>query len=285
MKATAAALAGLVGMLTSAGVPPAGQRISSRVEAVRVDVSVSRDGRPVEGLTAADFELTDNNVAQHVDLVLYQDAPVDVLLALDVSGSVRGAALEALRQAGHGLVETLQAGDRAAAVTFTDHISLRTPFTSDPDRLRAALALEPQGGETSLYDALHAAMVLAETSTGRPLVIVFSDGADTSSFLDAEAVMDTARRTGAVVYAVVTAGADRSVLDRLVDLTGGEVLRIQAPERMQETFAGILTAFRQRYVLSYSPSGVASSGWHTLAVKVRGRGVRVRGRPGYLAGS
>ena len=64
------------------------QTFTSRVDAVRVDVLVTADGQPVKGLRAADFDIRDNGVRQHVDLVSFEEIPLNVVLALDMSGSV-----------------------------------------------------------------------------------------------------------------------------------------------------------------------------------------------------
>jgi hypothetical protein len=90
---------------------------SSRLEVVRVDVGVLRDGKLVEGLHAEDFALRDNGVLQTVEIVGDPcgtaggvDKPVDVVLALDVSDSVRGKPLEQLKAAAHALVDILKPG-------------------------------------------------------------------------------------------------------------------------------------------------------------------------------
>lgn len=285
----------IAGLFAAAGLLPvtAGPRVSasqgivfsSGVETVRVDVSVRRDGEAVRGLTAADFEVVDNGVPQTVDLVGFEDVPVNVVLTLDMSGSVQGARLAQLQQGGARLVDALEPRDRAALVTFTDLVQVRSGLTADTRQLTAALRQPAQGADTSLIDATHAAMVLGESETGRPLVIVFSDGADTASFLSADLALNTARRTGSVVYAVTTPQAEQSTfLDNLVRATGGRRLSITSLDRLSDAFAEIIEESRQRYLLSYTPRDVASDGWHDLTVRVRGRRADVRARPGYLAG-
>lgn len=283
-----AAAIGAAGLLHAAG---PGLRVdqglvfSSGVETVRVDVSVRQNGEAVRGLAADDFEVLDNGVPQTVDMVGFEDVPVNVVLTLDMSGSVQGARLAQLQQGGARLVEALEPRDRAALVTFTDLVQVRSGLTADTDRLTAALRHPTQGADTSLIDATHAAMVLGESETGRPLVIVFSDGADTASFLSTALALNTARRTGSVVYAVTSPQAERSeFLDQLVRATGGRRLSIASLDRLSDAFTEIIEESRQRYLISYRPTGVASDGWHELAVRVRGRRAEVRARPGYLAG-
>src|SRR3954463_958936 len=74
---------------------------SSRVEAVRVDVLVTENGLPVRGLAPADFELRDNGVPQQIDLISFDQVPLNVVLALDMSDSVAGERLQRLQAAGN----------------------------------------------------------------------------------------------------------------------------------------------------------------------------------------
>src|SRR5690606_36452186 len=87
---------------------------SSGIETVRVDVAVRQNGEAVRGLAAGDFEVLDSGVPQTVDLVGFEDVPVNVVLTLDMSGSVQGARLAQLQQGGARLVEALEPRDRAA---------------------------------------------------------------------------------------------------------------------------------------------------------------------------
>src|SRR5439155_11596525 len=84
---------------------------TTKVEAVRVDVLVLDNGRPVTGLTPADFEIADNGVPQHVDFVSYEQIPLNVVLALDMSESVAGERLEQLRDAGRAVLDGLAKDD------------------------------------------------------------------------------------------------------------------------------------------------------------------------------
>jgi len=136
-------------------------------------------------------------------------------------------------------------------------------------------------GDTVLHDAAHVAMLLGGTATGRALVILLSNGNDTASLLTETAVIDTARRTGTVVC-VVTVGAESSVLPKLSELTGGVFLKEASLDRVAARFGEILESFRQRYLVSFTPSGPGKAGWHTLTVKVKGGG-DVRARSGYWA--
>jgi VWFA-related protein len=258
---------------------------SARAELVRVDVLVTANGQPVRGLQREDFEVLDNGVLQDADLVAFEDAPLNVVLALDMSRSVRGAKLVQLRAAARMVIGSLAERDKAAVLSFASTVFSRVPLTPDAARLIGALNALPDAGDTAVVDASYAAILLSETDVGRPLVVVFSDGVDTASFLTAPAVLETARRSDAVVYAVSTSAAPAgSFLDELCARTGGRLIDAASTEDFRQTFLGLLEEFRHRYLLSYTPTGVGQSGWHELEVRVKAPRATVRARPGYFRG-
>jgi Ca-activated chloride channel family protein len=259
---------------------------SSKIEAVRVDVLVTERGKPVRGLGPGEFEVFDNGIRQQVDLVSFEQLPLNVVLTLDMSASVVGERLANLRGAGMGLLDGLKPGDQAALVTFDHGVTLGADLTADLPRVRNALRLAWPSGNTSIVDASYAGMMLGEANAGRALVIVFSDGLDTSSWLAPEAVLEIAKRSDVVVYAVSAAGQGQKseFLSELSRQTGGRFFEMESTKNLSAVFLQMLEEFRQRYVVSYSPSGVAAGGWHTLTVRVKARDAVVKARPGYLAG-
>jgi VWFA-related protein len=158
-------------------------------------------------------------------------------------------------------------------------------LTREINRMRQRLADAPPSGDTALVDGSHTAMLLEQQDGARNLLIVFSDGLDTASWLSPERVLESARRSDIVVYAAASRGAEESpFLEDLTKLTGGGLLKLQSSKDLSTTFLRILDEFRNRYLLSYSPSGVASDGWHKLDVRLKGRRVTLRARAGYQAG-
>jgi Ca-activated chloride channel family protein len=254
---------------------------SARVESVRVDVDVRRRGEPVTGLTAADFEILDNGVPQRAELMSPTAIPLNVVLALDGSASLDEKERGHLAAAGVRVVDALRGDDTAALLTFAERVIIRTPFTADAARLRELVAAPMSGTDTALFDAAHVAMLIGTTAPGRPIVILFSDGEDTASLLTGETVIDSARRTGAVVC-IVALGESGPVLPRLAEETGGVFVKETSLEKVAARFGEILDGFRRRYLVSFTPTGVPREGWHTLSVKVKGGG-DVRARSGYWA--
>jgi Ca-activated chloride channel homolog len=252
---------------------------------VRVDVLVTNKGQPVTGLTVADFEVRDNGVLQRINSLTSEELPVNVILVLDVSASVEGERLQHLRQAGHLLLSALRLTDQAALVRFADTVGIGPALTSDAASVEAALASPTQGSDTPLVDAAASALILASVSPGpRALVLVFSDGVEVSSYLTRTEVLETAKRSDAVVYGVTLDKSHQTILGDLAETTGGEVIRLDKVNDLDTAFARVLDRFRHRYVLSFTPASDSAPGWHRLEVRVKPRGVKVTARAGYFGG-
>jgi VWFA-related protein len=192
----------------SLAAPLAGQqaRFQSGVDAVVVPVSVTDRNAPVPNLTAADFQLFDNGVRQEIAFTTVDRLPVDVTLMLDTSGSINGPALERLKADVQAMGDFLQPNDRVRLVAFartlTDVFDLQPGGARLPvDRIRA-------GGVTALYDALATALI-AFPYTDRPqLIVVLTDGLDTSSFLEAERVVSLAQYATALLYVGIVSSSE-----------------------------------------------------------------------------
>jgi VWFA-related protein len=257
------------------------QVFTSRVDSVRLDVLVTNNNQPVVGLTAADFEIRDNGVLQQVDLVSFEKVPLNVVLALDMSGSLRADALAHVRDASRTLLDGLRPGDRSGLITFSHEVLRRVAPSENQGRIRAIIDTAQPDGQTALIDASLAAIVNAASTSERGLVVIFSDGLDTTSWLTPQMVVATATRSEVVTYAVRVGAVDDGFLGDLTDATGGRLLQLRSTEALRATFVKILEEFRHRYLVSFTPRGVAADGWHRLQVRVKQRGAVVRTRAGY----
>lgn len=274
-----------------------------RVEAVKLDVTVLRDGELLKGLTADDFEVKDDGVPQETDLVSAEERALYAVLVLDTSSSVAGRRLESLKAAASSFVADLSPEDAASVIAFSHDVYVLPPDPYDHARLRSAIEGLTSGGATALNDAVVAGLLRSDTGRGRPVVLVFSDGADRLSWLEPRHVLEVARELNAVVYGVVTtdeaaptpsaqvrdhgrrtpARGDDGLLRELADLTGGAVLPTGGD--LGEAFRRILATVQSRYVLRYMPRGVKAEGWHTLAVRLKRAKGEIRVRRGYRRSS
>jgi len=164
-------------------------------------------------------------------------------------------------------------------------VTLGAALTSDHSKVRQALGDTFASGDTALIDGTFAGMMIGESDVGRGLLIVFSDGVDTASWLTPDKVLDAARRSDVVVYGVVVQSRNKPEFVReLTSATGGRLYEIERTSALDKAFVQVLEEFRQRYLVSYTPRGVEPTGWHRLTVSIKGRRATVRARPGYLAG-
>ena len=294
MRVAALALFGCLPLAVFAQEP---QRFRSAAELVSVDVLVTEDRQPVLGLTAGDFELIDNGVPQTIDQIYVEQLPVNVLMVLDTSTSVQGERLVALKAGAQSVIDWLRPKDRAAILSFSHRLEMPAAITGDRAVLRRAVAALSAEGSTGLRDAAYAAFALRAADNTRTLLLLFSDGIDTSSILTESRLMAIARRSDAIVYAIGVREAPRLTvrgpvasadvtddrfLNALARETGGRLLHAEQHRDIQRTFTRVLEEFNTRYVLGYAPRGVAKGGWHKLEVRLKKKRGAVLARRGYF---
>jgi VWFA-related protein len=296
-----------IALALSAPAPQEPPNFPSRVENVYVDAFVTHEGEPVLGLGAENFEIRDNGVRQDVRLVSLEFIPAAVLLVFDTSSSVAGETLRHLRAAGHAILDGLRPGDRAALITFDQEVVVRVAPGDDLVRVRRALDRIRAYGATALYDAAYVALALPVPGT-RPVIVLFSDGEDNRSWLEAEDVRTAAARADVVLQVIgvedrvaalargrggemptnpsIRYAPSRRVeeLRRIAEMTGGRFWEAERTEDLKGTFLRILAEMRTRYLLAYEPTGVERTGEHRLEVRLKGAKGEVRSRRSYSIG-
>jgi VWFA-related protein len=285
----------------------------SRTSMVSVDVSVRAGNRPVGGLTAADFVLTDNGVPQVVEIVDRAAVPIDLTLVVDVSGSTAGR-LAQYRSSVREIAALLRGEDQLRVIGFSEQVVEVSPLqsaTNPPpvDRLQT-------GRLTALNDGLIAALVREVALDRRHLIVGFTDGMDTFSAVDTAKVVEVARRADAVLHLAISSpsgggppippggilspprpvvtgartgfAAERDAMQLLESAaiaTGGQRLSTGFGGTLVGAFERAFENFRSSYVLRYRPTGVPLEGWHDIDVTVpRSKSYRIRARSGYFGG-
>jgi Ca-activated chloride channel family protein len=271
---------------------------------VMVDVSV-RDARrrSVTGLQRQDFEVYDNGVLQQVDEASYGKLPIDITIALDVSYSVSGTLLDRLRSGVVQLMRDLGRDDRLKLILFNMRVTRIIDFTRDVKAVERAIRTVRAGGGTALHDALSVALVSGSHPDRRQLIVVFTDGSDSSSITRESTLTSVAQRTRATLAFVmpgtgrptITSGnrvitlpiaplfnAPSPIFTTLVRETGGTILPVGSGSDLSAAFRTVLNDFRSCYVLYYSAQGVDRDGYHAIEVKVKREGAVVQARRGYF---
>jgi Ca-activated chloride channel homolog len=259
-----------------------------RTEAVLVPAIVTSRGEFVRGLKRPDFELFENDVPQSVASLVSEDAPLDLVLAVDISGSMESALPEVKTAVKH-LLSKLRPGDAATIVGFNDTTFIVAEREKDQRAREAAVELLSSWGGTALYDATVRALDLVSNEWGRRGVVIFSDGDDRNSLVEREAALERVQASDAMLYTIgFGAGATVSKLrERLEDYarsTGGRAFFPRHGKELDAVFDEIVTELANQYVLSYSPANVVQDGkWRNIKVRVRNGKYDVRARRGYRA--
>lgn len=258
------------------------------VHSVSLAVLVRQNGRPVPALGLGDFEVVDAGHPQTLSDLVYEETPLDVLFVVDLSGSISAELLASLTTSVDTVRERLRASDRAGLITFNHRIREVQPLISVRTSFRDLFG--PPDGSTSLADAVTMALLSPTTSERRRLIVIFSDGLDTSSFTEGRTLVEIAKGRDAAVFtvALTTGGASRALIGRnslfgmLAAATGGEATVVNRHEDVGRSFLKAVDDFRASYVLRYTYAGPTLPGWHPLSVKVRlPSRVDVRAREGY----
>jgi Ca-activated chloride channel family protein len=286
---------------------PAGSpTFTSAVKIVALTVAVQdTHSQYVTGLTRQDFAVFEDGLRQDVRLFAATPLPLDLILLLDTSESMTGR-IETAQAAAHGLLATLRKDDRAAVVLFNQRVRTLAPLTSNAGDLANAVGAAHPGGSTAWHNAVHAALeqygrrALDNGQIRRQVIVVLSDGEDTSSRYTFDDVLSLARASGVTIYTIrvhdpeddgrlLTSGmlkrareADRDMAT-LADETGG-LSFLPEPRHLPDVYAGIATELAKQYSIGYEPSARSDSGrFHSLRVEVVDRpDLRARTRAGYL---
>jgi Ca-activated chloride channel family protein len=273
--------------------------ISKQTDEVNLILSVTDSkGRFVNNLTADDLKLLDNHKAP-AKWNYFQartDLPLSVILAIDVSSSVRDR-LHFEQQAASAFLKHIlrKETDEAAIVAFGSTVEEKSKgMTSDAKALDATIHSLQAGGETAMYDAIilasHKLRANRKKGVVRPVIILITDGDDTASKSTLRAAEEAAARSEAAIFALDANSRyekhpkGRVVLDKLTRETGGFVLSTQENSDLKGAFATIEKILRSQYALGYPPPELeANGGFRPIEVTSSKRGLKIHARNGYYA--
>ena len=258
----------------------------SEVESILVVTHVTdSNGRFAKGLTANDFRILDEGVEQKVNLLDTGEGGAEVLLALDVSGSMANN-IEDLKTVALDFIDRLRPVDKVTLTGFNSAFFVLAGRDADrAARVRALDDLTASGG-TAIYDTLISAAEEVSKYPGRKAIVAFTDGDDMSSRSTLETAREALHDHDALLYFVSTAqdGELRRALSRLAVETGGAAYFASRLSGTAEHFRDIVQDIAQQYLLSFSPEKALGDGkFRKLTVETRNKSLKVRARSGYFA--
>jgi len=287
---------------------PPGRFVSvSSPQLLRFNASVTdRNGRAIGGMKESDFTVYENGVEREVTKVVPTNEPFNLVLLLDVSGSVEER-IEFIRKAARDFLNTASPQDRIAIISFRDDIQVISDFSTDRRMLSRKLDEIDAGGGTALYDAL--GFVLADTVKQlrgeRTAVVILSDGDDNKSFVPFPAILEAIVESGALIYPLyipsglipegsvpkpeVTIDPLRTRYltlttraheegQKLAQASGGVYYPIRHLQELQRAYDDVVVQLRTAYTVTYASNSTSSTG-PRLRVRTNREGASVRLSP------
>jgi Ca-activated chloride channel family protein len=253
---------------------------------------VDTSGRLVPDLEQTDFTILDNGKPADIALFSNESQPFTAVVMLDTSASMT-ANLKLLNRAAEQFLLRLLPVDRAQVGAFNDKIQLSGTFTNNRDELIGALNDLYFGNPTRLNDGIAAGLDALQGIDGRRVVLVFTDGEDTSSRLGFKTVLERARDEEVMVYSIgleseyfngmrVVKSRPSRDLRKISDETGGGYFELVKTAELAPTFTRVAQELRSQYLIAFAPAALDGK-VHKLDVKVNKPGMTVRARRSYLA--
>jgi len=270
-------------------------KVSSHLVPVPATV-IDERGVAVANLRLEDFELTVDGQPKPISEITRAESPVRLAMLFDNSGSLDFARDFEKRAAIRFFHNVLRPMDQAAIYSVATNIVLAQPMTSDVARLQQTIELfgKPDGA-TSLYDAIFDALTYLKPFQGRRVIVVVSDGRDTTSREehDFESTLRRLSSDECQIYVVQTGVYDNANvrdlaaerrMQEFAAQTGGAAYIPKSVDDLERAFAQISADLAQQYILSYYPDMEKRDGkYHLINVRVKApANTRVRARRGFL---
>ena len=291
MSSTVVAIAALAGGLVVAAQDQPIFKSNVRTVPIYATV-VDPSGRLVPDLEQTDFQIFDNGKPADVTLFSNESQPFTAVVMLDTSASMT-ANLKLLNRAAEQFLLRLLPVDKAQVGAFNDKIQLSGTFTNNRDELIGALNDLYFGNPTRLNDGIAAGLDALQGIEGRRVVLVFTDGEDTSSKTGFKTVLEQARDEEVMVYSIgleseffngmrIVKTRPSRDLRRIADETGGGYFELVKTADLAPTFSRVAQELRSQYLIGFAPAALDGK-VHKLDVKVAKPGMTVRARRSYLA--
>jgi Ca-activated chloride channel family protein len=266
----------------TAELPTAGQFATS-TELVEVYATVLDDrGHPVSGLAAADFVVSENGVPQRITAFTAGEFPLTLAVAVDRSFSMTGEKFAAARVGARRLVDLVRANDRLLVLGIGGKADVVAGFDAPRASARRAVEQMQIWGTSPIGDVVAHGIDAVKGEPGRLAVVVWSDGVEREATVGRDEVLERAKRSGVLVYAVAMASPPSPLLASLTSLSGGRLLEARNRRAADQAATTIAAELRQQYLLGYAPPP-GPPGWRDITVTTVRPGLSVRARRGYVA--
>ena len=244
-------------------------------------------GRAIGGMRETDFTVFENGVERRITNVMATNEPFNLVLLLDVSGSVEDR-MDFIRKAARDFLRTASPQDRIAIISFRDDIQVISDFTTDRQLLSRKLDEIDAGGGTALYDALGyvLAEMIKQLRGERTAVVVMSDGDDNKSFVPFPAILEALQESGVLIYplyvpsglipegsvprpeitidptrtrylTLTTRAEDEG--RKLAAASGGVYYPIRRIEDLQKAYDDVVLQLRTAYTITYASNSISST--------------------------
>jgi Ca-activated chloride channel homolog len=285
--------------------PPGEVATSVTPQLMRVNASVTdRNGRAIAGMRSNDFTIFEDGAERQIKTVTPATEPFNLILLLDVSGSVEER-IDFIRKAARDFLKTASPQDRISIISFRDDIQVISDFTTDRGLLSRKLEDIDAGGATALYDALSYSLVdtLRPLRGERTAIVILSDGDDNKSFVPFPAILEAIIESGALIYplyvpsglipessvprptvtvdptrtrylTITTRAAEEG--EKLASVSGGVFYSIKRLEDLQKAYDDVVAQLRTAYTITYSSNG---TGHRRIRVRTNRDGASVRLSP------
>jgi Ca-activated chloride channel homolog len=243
-------------------------------------------GRHIDGLAREQFEVFEDGAPQPIVAFDASGAGLSCALLLDTTGSM-AKTLPAVKNAIVRLIDGTRADDTVAIYTFSGSLDLLQDFTTDKAAAKRAVLRTRAEGRTALFDALAQLAKEISVRPGKKAIVVFTDGDDNASLLNAAAAWKRAKKVGVPVYTVAQGEVlqNRDLLARLREIsheTGGMAYAVRQSSDIEEVFQEISADLQHTYMLTYRATPAADDAWRSIRLDVKGlKGFKVRAKEGY----
>jgi Ca-activated chloride channel family protein len=286
--------------------PPGQLATAVAPQLIKVNASVTDgNGRAIPNMRLSDFAVYEDGAERRVVDVAPATEPFNLILLLDVSGSVEER-IDFIRKAARDFLRTASPQDRIAITSFRDDIQIISDFTTDRGVLSKKLDEIDAGGATALYDALAFSLVdtLKPLRGERTAIVIMSDGDDNKSFVPFPSILEATIESGALIYplyvpsglipessvpkpmvtvdpmrtkylTITTRAAEEG--QKLADVSGGVFYSIKRLEDLQKAYDDVVAQLRTAYTITYSSEAGATH--RRLRVRTKREGAYVRLSP------